>query len=375
MIKWFKKHFIPHDGNDHQPHFLRTKNVQLLILAIFVIQLGVLVLPFISQFSPAKNFMASVLPAVLDDLTNKNRQNAHLATLTVSPELNRVAELKAQDMANKSYFAHVSPEGKNPWYWFDRVGYKYEYAGENLAVDFTDSVDVAIAWMNSPTHKANIVKNAYTEIGTGVATGTYQGNPTIFVAQVFAKPALVPVSAPVSASASVSASAPAKLNGSSVLNGGEKVTTEASSTRVLGATVSSANSKGVGRTASSTASGTASSVFAIASSSPDGSSSLVVSSLDSTPGKPYKKAGLFAKFASSPRRISNIILSILGILVLLAIGFKLFIRMDKKHPILITNGLIVLILIFTVYVTDNYIAQNKMESNTSFMNFDASNSK
>ena len=188
MINWLKKHFIPHDDNDHQPHFLRTKNVQLLILAVFVIQLGVLVLPSVANLTPARSFMALVLPSVLDDLTNQNRQNAHLATLTVNPELNRVAELKAQDMAEKGYFAHVSPEGKTPWYWFNLVGYKYEYAGENLAVDFTDSTDVAIAWMNSPTHKANIVKNAYTEIGTGVATGTYQGNPTIFVAQVFAKP-------------------------------------------------------------------------------------------------------------------------------------------------------------------------------------------
>ena len=372
MIKWFKKHFIPHDGNDHQPHFLRTQNIQLLILVVFVIQLGIWVLPFISQLSPANNFMASVLPAVLDDLTNQNRRDAHLAVLTISPELNRIAELKAQDMANKRYFAHVSPQGKTPWYWFDKVGYKYEYAGENLAVDFTDSIDVAIAWMNSPTHKANIIKNAYTEIGTGVATGTYQGNPTVFVAQVFAKPATVDVKE------------------TSVVVRSEKVAKEASSSKVLGASVSSIAKvatvthaeklRGASSTASSSsthATSTSSSSSSVISSviPVETSLSLEIIPLDSTPAKPYVKSGIFEKFASSPRRVLNFILAILGLLVILAIGFKLFIQMDKRHPILITRGLIVLSLICIVYVVNNHVSENKMDANTTFMSFDSLDNK
>jgi len=376
MIKWFKKHFIPHEGNDHQPHFLRTQNIQLLILAVFVIQLGVWILPFVTQFSPANNFMASVLPSVLDDLTNQNRQNAHLAVLTVNPELNRIAELKAHDMATKSYFAHVSPEGKSPWYWFDKVGYKYQYAGENLAVDFTDSSDVAIAWMNSPTHKANIVKNAYTEIGTGVATGTYEGRSTIFVAQVFAKPSVLDASdagAGAGARAGASAGPQAENKKAGGDNGNEAV---ASSTKVLGASVKSPElnvktSKVVAVSASSSSSATSSATSSVVATT----TAVSVVSVDSTPGKPYINAGIFAKFASSPRHILNIILIILGDLVLLALGLKLFVRMDKKHPILITNGMIVLILIFTVYTVNNYIAKSSMEVNTSFMGFDGSNSR
>jgi len=91
-------------------------------------------------------------------------------------------------MASKGYFAHYSPSGLSPWYWFTKAGYSYKKAGENLAVNFKDSDDVVRAWMNSPTHKANIVKEGYTEIGIGIAEGVYQGKKATFVVQLFAAP-------------------------------------------------------------------------------------------------------------------------------------------------------------------------------------------
>jgi hypothetical protein len=169
---------------------LENKKLRFSLLIVLVIELGFLVFPILSTLDiSSKGFTAAVLPSVLDQLTNQNRQAEKLSTLTVNPLLNKVAELKAQDMANKGYFSHVSPEGREPWYWFQEVGYQYENAGENLAIDFTESADVTKAWMNSPTHRANIVKGAYTEVGTGIANGTYEGKPTIFVAQVFGRPA------------------------------------------------------------------------------------------------------------------------------------------------------------------------------------------
>jgi hypothetical protein len=91
-------------------------------------------------------------------------------------------------MATKGYFSHTSPEGLSPWHWFDTVGYKFMYAGENLAINFSESTDVEQAWMNSPGHRANILNERFTEIGIATAQGTYQGQPTIFVAQMFGKP-------------------------------------------------------------------------------------------------------------------------------------------------------------------------------------------
>lgn len=133
--------------------------------------------------------LAAVVSAVLVDLTNGDRSGDHLGQLTMSEALTAAAQAKADDMAVHGYFAHTSPDGKNSWYWFKQEGYTFLYAGENLAVDFTDSVDVENAWMNSPGHRANILNEHFTEIGIATAEGTYEGRPTTFVVQMFGTPA------------------------------------------------------------------------------------------------------------------------------------------------------------------------------------------
>ncbi|HEY4487485.1 MAG TPA: CAP domain-containing protein [Candidatus Paceibacterota bacterium] len=134
---------------------------------------------------------AAVIAAVLVDLANQDRGDQGLQGLRVSPELQAAAQAKANDMATKEYFSHTTPEGYDSWHWFQQVGYVFTHAGENLAVDFSDSVDVERAWMNSPTHRANIIDGRYTEIGIAVAQGIYQGHATMFVVQMFATPAPV----------------------------------------------------------------------------------------------------------------------------------------------------------------------------------------
>ena len=186
MFKWLKKYFIPHEGNDYRPHFLRYQTITLLLFAVIVIEVGFLVQVFV-VFDQTK-FLASVLPGVLTSLTNDARAENNLPPLAGNPLLDEAARRKAEDMATLGYFAHTSPSGVTPWSWLSQVGYRYAAAGENLAVNFFDSEDVAEAWMNSPSHRANIVRSDFTEIGIGVAKGTYQGRSTVFVAQFFGKP-------------------------------------------------------------------------------------------------------------------------------------------------------------------------------------------
>ena len=92
-------------------------------------------------------------------------------------------------MVLKGYFSHTSPEGLSPWHWLTEVGYQFESAGENLAVNFYDSKIVHDAWMNSPAHRENILKGKYTEIGIGMAWGQHKGREALFVVQFFGKPA------------------------------------------------------------------------------------------------------------------------------------------------------------------------------------------
>lgn len=174
-------------GNNHHPHVLKREIVFAVLSFVLLIEAVVLAQGLLIFRNPG--YMASVLPAVVADLVNSQRTDTGLQALTVNPLLTEAAQDKANDMAAKGYFAHVSPDGTLPWYWFKLVGYNYQFAGENLAVNFDDSNDVVTAWMNSPTHKANILKQQYTETGIGVATGMYEGKETTFIVQEFASPA------------------------------------------------------------------------------------------------------------------------------------------------------------------------------------------
>lgn len=134
--------------------------------------------------------LAAVARSVVVAKTNDNRVQSAGRPLRVNPVLQRAAQAKAQDMATKGYFAHTSPEGRTPWYWFEQSGYTFTHAGENLAVRFTDSDAVVRAWMKSEGHRANILNKDFTETGIGIATGMYKGKDTVFVAQLFGTPAV-----------------------------------------------------------------------------------------------------------------------------------------------------------------------------------------
>ncbi len=187
FVKSFKYLFIPHIHNDYKPHFFReisTISIAVVIIVLFSISLGS------NLYIKNTNMTATVLPAVLVDLTNDVRISNNEQSLTRNTVLDDAARLKAEDMASLGYFAHNSPTGITPWNWFNKAGYVFVYAGENLAIDFSESVDVENAWLNSPTHKANILNNHFTEIGIATAEGVYQGHPTTYVVQMFGKPAI-----------------------------------------------------------------------------------------------------------------------------------------------------------------------------------------
>lgn len=184
FLRTLKRYLVPHRRNRYKPRIFSKESIGALVLCLLLIE-GIYLIQ-IHVVLKNGGFLAAVLPAAITSLTNADRAAGGLQGLTPDPLLDKAAQAKADDMAAKGYFAHVSPDGKDPWYWFDSVNYSYVYAGENLAVDFTDSKDVETAWMNSPLHRANILKSQYTRIGIGIAQGMYQGRETTFVVQLFA---------------------------------------------------------------------------------------------------------------------------------------------------------------------------------------------
>ena len=188
MKKFFSKivySIIPHEKNNNIPHILRAEVV--LVLVVFA---GVLFYFNQNNFKIIEklNLTATVYPAVLADLANKDRLDSGVSGLAWSNTLEKAAKLKAEDMLKNGYFAHVSPTGVSPWHWLGEAGYNFLYAGENLAIDFSESENVERAWINSPTHKENIINKNFTEIGIATAEGVYKGKNTTVVVEFFGEP-------------------------------------------------------------------------------------------------------------------------------------------------------------------------------------------
>lgn len=107
-------------------------------------------------------------------LVNEVRAENGLEPLTLNWELSRVARYKSQDMKDKGYFSHTSPTYGTPFQMIRNFGLSYRTAGENIARGYATPKAVMDGWMNSPSHKANILKASYKQIGVGyVAQGSY----------------------------------------------------------------------------------------------------------------------------------------------------------------------------------------------------------
>ncbi|OGY17920.1 MAG: hypothetical protein A2784_01840 [Candidatus Chisholmbacteria bacterium RIFCSPHIGHO2_01_FULL_48_12] len=188
MISAFVHLFHPHHSNNHRPHLLHPQGIAVLV-AIFLFTNSSLKL--LAQVrGGVLGYASSITPqSVLDELNTK-RIEAGLKPLGLNDRLNQAATMKASDMFTLNYWAHNNPNGKEPWDFIKAAGYRYRYAGENLARDFGDTDSLIDAWMASPTHKDNIVNPRYQETGIAVVNGTLQGIETTLVVNLFGTPAV-----------------------------------------------------------------------------------------------------------------------------------------------------------------------------------------
>lgn len=140
---------------------------------------------FANRFTPHVLGTATFSSSQIIDLTNVQRAKNSLPILSENQALDQAAKAKAGDMFQNDYWAHFSPQGKTPWQFITAAGYKYIYAGENLARDFADAPAVVEAWMNSPTHRSNVLDKNFKEIGVAVESGKLGGRDGILVVQMF----------------------------------------------------------------------------------------------------------------------------------------------------------------------------------------------
>lgn len=145
----------------------------------------IIVLATVINVSYIGKAFAAVSASTLVSLTNSARAQEGLGDLSVNSKLVVAANAKAQDMFSNQYFAHTSPQGKTPWDFIQSAGYDYVYAGENLAIGYSDSNELQNAWMNSASHRENILNPNFREIGIVALSGEYQGAQTIIVVEEF----------------------------------------------------------------------------------------------------------------------------------------------------------------------------------------------
>lgn len=107
-------------------------------------------------------------------LVNKQRVDQGLAPLTLNDALRNLARAHSNDMFQRGYFSHYTPEGLSPFDRMEKAGINYQYAGENLALAPSTALAMQ-GLMNSPGHRANILNPNFHQVGIGVIDGGIYG--------------------------------------------------------------------------------------------------------------------------------------------------------------------------------------------------------
>lgn len=184
MKKILHHYFVPHVGNNFRAKLLH--NSTLLVIAVMMLVVGFSAASIHRNHPDVLGISYDISSSNLLAITNKDRTDNGLPPLNLSNELTQAAEAKAADMFAKNYWAHFAPDGSTtPWMFIKEAGYAYVYAGENLAKGYTTSADVVQAWMNSPSHRENMLSKNYNDVGFAVVPGRLQDEDTVLVVEMF----------------------------------------------------------------------------------------------------------------------------------------------------------------------------------------------
>ena len=173
----------PRESNNQKAKLLHSSSLTFLAIALILFQGFITLFP---KFGPnILGYAANISPDEVIRLTNEKRAQNGLAPVALNSTLSQAAQAKGADMLNKDYWAHIAPDGTQPWKFFTDFGYRYRYAGENLARDFTNPASAVDAWMASPSHRENMLNTKYKEIGIAVVEGDLAGVDTTIIVQFF----------------------------------------------------------------------------------------------------------------------------------------------------------------------------------------------
>ena len=151
---------------------VRLPHLNLTVLGVLVAVFAAVKLAlFLLLPAPAVQATDLAIPNISQAI-NRERSLRNLLTLNTDSRLSSAAQSKADDMQARHYFSHVDPDGNYIWPKIVAAGYTpYVQLGENLAIDFYDTDSLVAAWMNSPTHRENILNEGFKDQGMGLDMG------------------------------------------------------------------------------------------------------------------------------------------------------------------------------------------------------------
>lgn len=121
---------------------------------------------------------------------NDERVARGLTPLAQNRMLDNASLQKAISLSKIQSLIHTKSQDGVAWSFINDAGYLYEIAGENLAVNFQNEEEIVDHWMNSPSHRENILRPDFADVGVAVAQGKYEGETADYVVMYFARPNL-----------------------------------------------------------------------------------------------------------------------------------------------------------------------------------------
>lgn len=150
--------------------------------------IAIIMFLFSGLFVPVTAAAAVIEDHSIVTLMNNERHKSGLKPLQSDQALVNSANDKALDMIERDYWSHETPDGQPPWQFFEQNGYEFVLAGENLAKHFNTPEGVVNGWMNSPTHRDNILKEGYSQVGVSVVSGMLGSQQTVLVVAHYGSP-------------------------------------------------------------------------------------------------------------------------------------------------------------------------------------------
>ena len=179
--------FLPNPDNNHKALLLQNYFLGLLLCLVIGLQVGLYTNANHINWRSVLGTATELSEEQIILQTNQARAKHKLSKLQPNDKLNAAVQAKLDHMFANQYWDHYSPTNVAPWDFILSADYAYQNAGENLGRDFNSTDALVNAWLESPSHRENLLNPAYKDIGVAIGHGTINGQETTLIVQLLGR--------------------------------------------------------------------------------------------------------------------------------------------------------------------------------------------